>query len=72
MVVTLKWVTPLPSPTSWPGKPSPDDYKLGNNWYGDKTELELFMGSQQGAKTVSKHREAYLMDWAKRWAWLNK
>lgn len=54
----------------WPGKSSPDDYKLGNNWYGDKTETELFMGSQQGAKTVSKHREAYLMDWAKRWAWL--
>ncbi|MPR37335.1 DUF1593 domain-containing protein [Cytophagaceae bacterium SJW1-29] len=54
----------------WPGKPSPDDYILGRNWYGDRTEPELFLGTQQGAKTVSKHREEYLMDWAKRWEWL--
>jgi hypothetical protein len=54
----------------WPGKPSKDDYKIGNNWYGDKTEEYLFIREQQGAKTISKNREAYLLDWAKRWEWL--
>ncbi|GHB84736.1 nucleoside hydrolase-like domain-containing protein [Persicitalea jodogahamensis] len=54
----------------WPGKRGPNDYVLGRNWYGDRTEPELFLGTQQGAKTVSKHREEFLMDWAKRWEWL--
>jgi len=54
----------------WPGNPSSDDYKLGSNWYSDRPEPEFFMEDQQGAKTVSKYREAFLMDWAKRWDWL--
>jgi hypothetical protein len=54
----------------WPGKPSKDDYKLGNTWYSDKADANLFLGAQQGARTISKHREAFLMDWAKRWNWL--
>lgn len=56
----------------WPGKPGPDDYKLGANWYGDRPESEYFIEDQQGALTVSKYREAFLMDWAKRWEWLDK
>ncbi|PKA98569.1 uncharacterized protein DUF5060 [Flavobacteriaceae bacterium MAR_2009_75] len=56
--------------TPWPGKSSLDDYDLGDNWYGDRTEKKLFMGVQQGAKTVAKHRKAFLMDWAERWKWL--
>lgn len=58
------------STAPWPGKPSKDDYLLGKNWYGDMPNPELFLGEQQGARTVSKHREAFLTDWAKRWAWL--
>jgi len=54
----------------WPGKPDSDDFILGNNWYTDRPEPELFMGVQQGAKTVAKYREEFLMDWAKRWEWL--
>lgn len=54
----------------WPGKPGKDDYKLGSHWYGDRPDPELFIGGQQGAKTISRHRGAYLMDWAKRWEWL--
>lgn len=54
----------------WPGKLKSSDYKLGKNWYGDRTEPELFLGVQQGAKTVSKHRETFLLDWAKRWEWI--
>ena len=56
----------------WPGRPNPDDYILGNNWYSDVTNPELFIEDQQGAKTISKHREAFLLDWAKRWEWLKK
>ncbi|NNE78455.1 MAG: DUF1593 domain-containing protein, partial [Pricia sp.] len=56
--------------TPWPGVQSPDDYKLGTNWYSDRPDPELFIGEQQGAKTVAKHREAFLMDWAQRWEWL--
>ncbi|MBM1105855.1 DUF1593 domain-containing protein [Aurantibacter crassamenti] len=60
------------STNPWPGKPSPDDYSVGPNWYGDKTELELYIDEQQGAKTVANHRQAFLMDWAKRWEWFTK
>lgn len=58
------------STAPWPGKPNKDDYLLGKNWYGDVPNPKLFLGEQQGARTVSKHREAFLSDWAKRWAWL--
>jgi len=54
----------------WPGAPGPDDFILGENWYTDRPEPELFFGIQQGARTVSKHRKAYLSDWAQRWEWL--
>ncbi len=54
----------------WPGKAGKDDYKLGNQWYGDRPDSNLYIGDQQGAKTISVHREAYLMDWAKRWEWM--
>ncbi|MEZ5044777.1 MAG: DUF1593 domain-containing protein [Saprospiraceae bacterium] len=57
--------------TPWPGKPSADDYELGTHWYGDRPEPEFFFDEQQGARTVSKYREAFLLDWAKRWEWLN-
>jgi hypothetical protein len=56
--------------TPWPGKPGADDYKLGTTWYSDRLEPEFFLEEQQGAKTVSKYREAFLLDWAKRWKWL--
>lgn len=55
----------------WPGKQTPNDYKLGKNWYGDRQEPELFLEQQQGARTISKFRSEFLMDWAKRWEWLN-
>ena len=54
----------------WPGTHGPDDYKLGDTWYTDRPEPEFFIEIQQGAKTVSKYREEFLGDWAKRWEWL--
>ena len=58
------------SVTPWPGKVAPDDFILGPNWYSDRSERHLFIEDQQGAKTVSKYRTAFLLDWAKRWEWL--
>jgi len=54
----------------WPGKPTNEDYQLGNNWYSDHPDKAYFIGEQQGAKTVSKWRKEFLMDWAERWKWL--
>jgi hypothetical protein len=54
----------------WPGKAYAIDYRLGNNWYSDKPDADLFYADQQGGKTVSKWRQQFLNDWAKRWQWL--
>ena len=54
----------------FPGKINSKDFQLGSNWYSDKTEKELFIDAQQGAKTVTKFRKEFLMDWAERWEWL--
>lgn len=56
--------------TPWPGKKTDTDYSLGDTWYSDKPDPELFIDNQQGAKTISKYREEVLLDWAKRWDWL--
>ncbi|MEZ4904719.1 MAG: DUF1593 domain-containing protein [Spirosomataceae bacterium] len=59
-----KYVSTIP----WPGKSNKDDYQLGPNWFGDLANHELFLEDQQGARTISKYRKDYLLDWAKRWA----
>jgi hypothetical protein len=57
------------SSNPWPGTPHPENIKL-NNWWSDKLDDELYLGVYQGAKTISKWREAYLNDWAERLRWL--
>lgn len=54
----------------WPGNPSEHDYKLGDNWYTDPSNPELFENGWQGAKTVLKWRSDALSNWANRWEWL--
>lgn len=54
----------------WPGKKHSTDYKLGNNWYTDKSDPNLYDGKIQGGKTILKWRNDILSDWAKRWNWL--
>ena len=54
----------------WPGKPYKTDYKLGSNWYTDRSNPELYDDIWQGGKTVLKWRNDVLLDWAKRWEWL--
>lgn len=55
---------------SWPGEEHKTDYSLGNNWYSDRPEEELYDGKLQGAKTIKKWRTEVLSDWEKRWNWL--
>ena len=59
------------STSPWPGAPNKDDYALGKNWYGDLLEPAYFLEGQQGARTLSKHRSDFLLDWAARWRWLD-
>ncbi len=54
----------------WPGKPRKTDFKLGSSWYTDRPDSELYDDIWQGGKTVLKWRSDVLLDWAKRWAWL--
>lgn len=54
----------------WPGKARSTNYPLGNNWYTDLQDPKSFDGIWQGGKTVQKWRTIVLMDWAKRWKWL--
>lgn len=54
----------------WPGTISRNNYKLGSNWFTDKTDTELFEGVWQGYKTVEKWRNKVLLDWESRWNWL--
>jgi hypothetical protein len=57
---------------SWPGKQNPTDYKLGPNWYTDRSDKNLYFGKIQGGKTVSKWRRDVLLDWSRRWKWVNR
>ncbi len=57
------------SANPWPGHEHPENITL-NHWWSDRTEPELYLGEYQGARTVSKWREAYLKDWAERLSWL--
>lgn len=54
----------------WPGSDRENDYIVGDNWYTDRPDTQLFDGVWQGFKTVSKHRTEVLADWASRLKWL--
>lgn len=56
----------------WPGHITKDAYKLGENWYTDKSDFKLFNGVWQGFETVAKWRNDVLLDWEKRWNWMKK
>src|SRR5690606_35217790 len=58
------------STAPWPGRYTPGDYKVGPHCYGDLPDARFFLDGQQGARTLSKHRQAFLADWAERWEWL--
>lgn len=56
----------------WPGKTRETDYKLGENWFTDKSDEDLFEYNLHGYKTVSKWRNEVMTDWGKRWSWLKE
>ena len=51
----------------WPGAQTPDSYVLGDHWYTDRNDPELYEHGWQGYRTVSRHRNEVLDDWAERW-----
>ncbi len=54
----------------WPGREYPTDYKVGPDWYTDKSASELFWHDLQGAETVYKWRQAAMEDWGNRLKYL--
>lgn len=56
----------------WPGPTLKTDYKLGQHWYTDRSDPQLYDGNIQGGITIKKWRKEVLQDWAKRWAWLKQ
>ncbi|MCM1076165.1 MAG: DUF1593 domain-containing protein [Bacteroides sp.] len=54
----------------WPGNATADSYRLGDTWWTDCSDPDLYGGPWQGFKTVEQWREDVLADWEKRWSWL--
>jgi hypothetical protein len=54
----------------WPGRTRPTDYRLGDNWFTDKSDKDSFDKNLHGFKTVAKWRIDAMTDWGKRWSWL--
>jgi hypothetical protein len=81
-IITFKFTSDIPNfpvqegklvvENLWPGKKEITDYKLGANWYTDKTDPNLYDGIIQGGKTILKWRNDILLDWAERWNWLRE
>ena len=55
---------------AWPGPHTADDFTLGDRWFTDRQDRDLYEDGWQGAMTVGKWRNDILEDWAVRWSWL--
>lgn len=55
---------------AWPGPCTADDYILGDRWFTDKPDKNLYEGKWQGAASIRKHRAEILEEWAERWKWV--
>lgn len=54
----------------WPGDRKPGDAGPLTNWWSDDPDAQNYESGHQGARTVARFREAFLLDWAQRWKWL--
>ena len=54
----------------YPGTPRESDFMLGDSWYTDRSDPELYYDNCQGALTVHKWRETVMEDWGQRCQWL--
>lgn len=57
---------------AFPGKEMDTDYKVGRQWWSDKTDPALYHDGNQGAATIFKFRKAIMEDWGKRCSWLDE
>lgn len=55
---------------AFPGKHHDTDYKVGAQWWSDRTDPGLFHDGHQGAATIFKFRKEIIEDWGKRCSWL--
>lgn len=55
---------------AFPGKHHDTDYKVGFQWWSDRTDSALFHDGNQGAATIFKFRKEIIEDWGKRCSWL--
>lgn len=54
----------------WPGREYPSDYKVGAQWFSDKSDSSLYVNNIQGAQTVAKWRNVVMEDWGNRLKYL--
>jgi hypothetical protein len=54
----------------WPGRYYDGDITGLTQWWSDKAERENYADGHQGANTIFRFQEEFLMDWAERWSWL--
>jgi hypothetical protein len=60
------------SESPWPGEPVAGDIEGLTHWWTDDPDTAMSEGAHQGARTVSRWREAFLRDWATRLDWLRE
>lgn len=56
----------------FPGRSHPSDFQLGEHWYSDRPDAELFDKNMQGVMTVKKWRNQAMEDWGQRLKILKK
>jgi len=54
----------------WPGLYQEGDITGLTQWWSDRVAQEDFVDGHQGANTIYRFQEDFLMDWAERWKWL--
>ncbi len=54
----------------WPGECQEGDITGLIQWWSDRTDQGDFADGHQGANTIFRFQEDFLMDWAERWKWL--
>lgn len=56
----------------WTGELHEQDILLLKHWWSDDPDPQNFEDGHQGAKTIYKWQKEFLLDWAKRWRWLEE
>jgi len=54
----------------WPGRLDAQDFHALENWWSDDANPDNYADGHQGAKSIFKWQQEFLIDWAVRWSWL--